>query len=63
MYVWRQSNLARDNDFPNDIIVHEYSHGILTRLTGGPTNSGCLNNAESGGYVKVGVPLLVYDFD
>jgi hypothetical protein len=38
-----------DGDFDNGIIAHEYGHGISTRLTGGPNNSSCLNNAEQGG--------------
>ncbi|GAA4364287.1 hypothetical protein GCM10023185_33690 [Hymenobacter saemangeumensis] len=38
-----------DGDFDNGIIAHEYGHGISTRLTGGPGNSSCLNNAEQGG--------------
>ena len=39
----------RDGDFDNVIIAHEYGHGISTRLTGGPSNSNCLNNAEQMG--------------
>ena len=38
-----------DGDFDNGIISHEYGHGISTRLTGGPANSSCLNNAEQMG--------------
>ncbi|MFN0015705.1 MAG: M36 family metallopeptidase, partial [Saprospiraceae bacterium] len=38
-----------DGDFDNGIISHEYGHGISTRLTGGPANSGCLGNAEQMG--------------
>jgi len=38
-----------DGDFDNGIIVHEYGHGISTRLTGGALNSSCLGNAEQGG--------------
>ncbi len=40
---------AYDSDFDNGVIVHEYGHGISTRLTGGPANSNCLSNAEQGG--------------
>lgn len=40
---------AFDSDFDNGVIVHEYGHGISIRLTGGPSNSSCLNNAEQGG--------------
>ncbi|MFN8396563.1 MAG: T9SS-dependent M36 family metallopeptidase [Bacteroidia bacterium] len=39
----------RDGDLDNVIIAHEYGHGISTRLTGGPANSNCLNNAEQMG--------------
>jgi extracellular elastinolytic metalloproteinase len=38
-----------DGDFDNGIIAHEYGHGVSTRLTGGPSNSGCLGNAEQMG--------------
>ena len=33
-----------DSSFDNGIVIHEYGHGISTRLTGGSNNSGCLNN-------------------
>ncbi len=39
----------KDGDFDNLVIVHEYGHGISNRLTGGPSNSGCLNNSEQMG--------------
>jgi len=38
-----------DGDFDNGIMSHEYGHGISTRLTGGPANSGCLSNEEQMG--------------
>ena len=38
-----------DGDLDDGIVVHEYGHGVSTRLTGGPANSSCLNNAEQGG--------------
>lgn len=38
-----------DGDFDNGIIAHEYGHGISNRLTGGPSASGCLSNAEQMG--------------
>ena len=34
---------SRDGDFDNGVIIHEYGHGISTRLTGGAGNSNCLN--------------------
>ncbi len=38
-----------DGDFDNGVIAHEFGHGISNRLTGGPGNSGCLNNEEQMG--------------
>lgn len=49
MYVWDIESPARDGDLEAGIIIHEYAHGISTRLTGGPANSGCLGFGESGG--------------
>jgi len=40
---------TRDGDFDNVVIVHEYTHGISTRLTGGAANSGCLQGNEQMG--------------
>ncbi len=40
---------ALDASFDNGIVAHEYGHGISTRLTGGPANSGCLSNDEQMG--------------
>ncbi|MFT5746003.1 MAG: extracellular elastinolytic metalloproteinase [Saprospiraceae bacterium] len=40
---------GRDSDLDNGVIVHEYGHGISTRLTGGPNNSNCLGSAEQAG--------------
>ncbi len=42
-------NQYRDSDLDNGIIAHEYGHGISNRLTGGPSNSNCLQNAEQMG--------------
>ncbi len=38
-----------DGDFDNGIIIHEYGHGISTRLVGGRFNSNCLNTDEQMG--------------
>lgn len=38
-----------DGTLDNGIIAHEYGHGISNRLTGGPRNVECLNNAEQMG--------------
>jgi PKD repeat protein len=47
--VDQNPNVDKDGDFDNVVIAHEYGHGISTRLTGGPSNSNCLNNAEQMG--------------
>ncbi len=39
----------RDSDLDAGVIAHEYGHGVSTRLTGGPANSGCLFGAEQQG--------------
>ena len=39
----------RDSDLDNGVIAHEYGHGISNRLTGGPANVTCLQNAEQMG--------------
>ncbi len=49
MYLWTAPNPDRDGDLDNGIIIHEYGHGISTRLTGGPSTSSCLNNTEQAG--------------
>jgi extracellular elastinolytic metalloproteinase len=49
MYLWTQTEPWRDGDFENAIIIHEASHGLSTRLTGGPLNSNCLAFGEAGG--------------
>lgn len=65
------SNL-RDSSFDNGIIIHEYSHGVTNRLTGGPSNSNCLSSIQAKGmgegkrkqetrhftYLQVGVTIL-----
>ncbi len=49
MYLWDHAIPQRDGDLDNGIIIHEYGHGISTRLTGGPGTSACLNNSEQAG--------------
>lgn len=49
MYVWNQQQPYRDGDLEAGIVIHEFAHGISTRLTGGPANSGCLGWGEAGG--------------
>ncbi|KAG8830292.1 Fungalysin/Thermolysin Extracellular metalloproteinase 5 [Serendipita sp. 399] len=50
MYTWNVHGFPyRDGDLEAGIVIHEYSHGLSTRLTGGPADSGCLGWGESGG--------------
>jgi extracellular elastinolytic metalloproteinase len=49
MYIWNTANPYRDGDLEAGIVIHELSHGLSIRLTGGPANSGCLGWGESGG--------------
>lgn len=49
MYIWNRSTPNRDSSFDAGVIIHEYTHGLSTRLTGGPANSNCLGSLESGG--------------
>ncbi|KAJ2862306.1 hypothetical protein GGH94_004361 [Coemansia aciculifera] len=49
MYIWTDTKPNRDGDLEQDIIAHEYTHGISNRLTGGPANTDCLNDGEPGG--------------
>lgn len=49
MYIWNGTNPYRDCSFEAGVVIHEYTHGLSNRLTGGPRNSGCLSMLESGG--------------
>ena len=52
MYLWNNAtggSVVRDGCFDNGIIIHEYTHGLSTRLTGGPSRATCLDTIESGG--------------
>lgn len=40
---------GKDGDLDNGVIVHEYTHGISNRLTGGPSAANCLGNQEQMG--------------
>lgn len=49
MYLWNTGSPYRDGDMEAGIVIHELTHGLSTRLTGGPKNSGCLGWGEGGG--------------
>ncbi len=48
MYLW-SGNPQKDGDLDNGVVTHEFGHGISNRLTGGPSNTACLGNAENMG--------------
>ncbi len=48
MFLWN-GNPQKDGDVDNGVISHEFAHGISNRLTGGPSQAGCLSNAENMG--------------
>ncbi|RYC65791.1 hypothetical protein CHU98_g469 [Xylaria longipes] len=47
--LWDETNPRRDGCFEKDIVVHEYTHGLSSRLTGGPDAGGCLQSEEAAG--------------
>jgi extracellular elastinolytic metalloproteinase len=49
MFLFNLTSPNRDGDLDNGIIIHEYGHGVSTRLTGGPANASSLDNLQSGG--------------
>src|SRR5262245_3607550 len=49
MFLFTSTTPQRDGDLDNDIIIHEYGHGVSNRLTGGPSNSNALTALQSGG--------------
>ncbi|KAH9477316.1 Extracellular metalloproteinase MEP [Psilocybe cubensis] len=49
MFIWNLTPpVNRDGSLENDIIIHELTHGITNRMTGGGTGR-CLQTLESGG--------------
>ncbi|RKP08675.1 Fungalysin metallopeptidase-domain-containing protein [Thamnocephalis sphaerospora] len=47
MFIFTTVSPSRDGALGNDIITHEYGHGVSNRLTGGPANSDCLSEGQS----------------
>ncbi|KAL9709735.1 hypothetical protein Ac2012v2_006787 [Leucoagaricus gongylophorus] len=48
MFLWDETNPERDGALENDIVVHENTHGVTNRMTGGGTGR-CLQTTEAGG--------------
>lgn len=49
MFTFTLTVPGRDGDLDNEIVIHEYGHGVSNRLTGGAANSNALNALQSGG--------------
>lgn len=51
MFLWPNATHRQliDGDLDAGVIIHEYTHGISNRLTGGPSEASCLRNQEQAG--------------
>jgi hypothetical protein len=49
MYLWNRTSPKVDGSYDAEVIVHEYVHGLTTRLVGGPQNVITLFGLQSGG--------------
>jgi extracellular elastinolytic metalloproteinase len=52
MLLFDKTDPDRDVAMDNGFVIHEYTHGLSGRLTGGPGNSGCLNAWEADGMAE-----------
>lgn len=48
MYAWTFNTPQRDGSFDNEVMFHEYGHGVSTRLVMGPANVSVLRSAQGG---------------
>ena len=49
MFVWTGGGLSRDSSYDTMVVLHEYVHGLSTRLAGGPDDVDVLVGKQSGG--------------
>ncbi len=49
MFLCSNSSPSHDGGLDAGVVTHEYGHGVSNRLTGGPSNTSCLNNQEQMG--------------
>jgi len=47
LYPFTSKTPERDSALVNQIMIHEYSHGVTQRLTGGPDKTSCLSSDEA----------------
>jgi len=52
VFPWTLSSPGRDADFESQIIIHEYAHGLSSRLTGGPANANALETVQAAGMAE-----------
>jgi hypothetical protein len=48
LFLWTRTSPMRDSALESQIIIHEYGHGVSTRLVGGPSNAQALSGLQSG---------------
>jgi alpha-tubulin suppressor-like RCC1 family protein len=48
MFIWTSPDPDRDSDFDNEIIIHEYGHGVSNRLVGGGVGISALQSRGMG---------------
>jgi extracellular elastinolytic metalloproteinase len=49
VFMYKNKGVWRDGAFDASVVVHELTHGLSTRLVGGPANSDCLQTPDAGG--------------
>ncbi|KAI9366138.1 Fungalysin metallopeptidase-domain-containing protein [Zopfochytrium polystomum] len=49
MFIFTTTKPNRDGALDNGIVMHEMTHGLSNRLTGGPANANCLQTIQAGG--------------
>ncbi|KAI9597673.1 Fungalysin metallopeptidase-domain-containing protein [Syncephalis fuscata] len=52
IHFYNYTQPLKDGGFLNDVVAHEYTHGLTARLTGGPANSDCLAEGEGLGMAE-----------
>jgi extracellular elastinolytic metalloproteinase len=48
MFIWDVGGVSKDSSNDVGVVIHEYGHGVTTRLVGGPANVGCLGTRQGG---------------
>ena len=49
MFTFNTSDNQRDASLDTQVAIHELSHGLSNRLTGGPQAANCMDSGEAGG--------------